>query len=607
MNTGSDRKWMLNRSLKTVIILLVFWIGAAGSICAEDSKSEDWQGTYLESEADVPEHRRYGKWRASRMNGGGYIQEVIPCPSDPKRFYAWVDVGGPFRSDDGGRTWRSITANLPPKEGAQDGYALLVDPENADRLLYACGLSWRHWRKPWAGCFLSEDGGKSWKQTLEFEEPCANRQNGGNLVRNPKDPNEILLATGLGGIYRSRDGGVTWENIGLQGTMPQFVKYDLRNPKNIWVSSRSNKARKIKKEEGLFFSSNSGETWEKISDRVPIDMVQLPYEPDRLYAVSKQRAIIVSNDNGKTWVNWIEGLPYKEKGPAWNTRNLHYMALTHGPDFLLTASKAGTFYSLPKGGTSWEKRSDGKGEVGNWWGRGAPGKPKQGRMFLGLTNLVVDPANPDRWFYTGAYDLGRTDDGGKNFVLSMEGMEATVIHSIQVDLKNPKIVHMGMADNGYLRSENGGLSFDRPHGGAPDNLKLLVVSPDNPDRLYGNGPERNHWALTHVHISEDNGKTWNKSSMTGMPKISKMGMPTLAVNPNNAMELYAGISGKVKENGPGLYRSTDGGMSWNWFSQGFTPGEACFGGGIWFDDSAIAVSSDGSMICAGRLSSSVYA
>ena len=44
-------------------------------------------------------------WKVLPMFGGGYVQNVIPCPSNPDRFYSYVDVGGPYRSDDRCRTW----------------------------------------------------------------------------------------------------------------------------------------------------------------------------------------------------------------------------------------------------------------------------------------------------------------------------------------------------------------------------------------------------------------------------------------------------------------------------------------------------------------------
>src|SRR5690554_5867847 len=88
----------------------------------------------------APSSQAYGPWRASRIGGGGWVQHVVPCLSLPTRYYAYVDMAGVYRSDDAGRTWRSMNAGLPSASLA--GYeirGLIVDPRDADKLLLAVG------------------------------------------------------------------------------------------------------------------------------------------------------------------------------------------------------------------------------------------------------------------------------------------------------------------------------------------------------------------------------------------------------------------------------------------------------------------------------------
>jgi hypothetical protein len=53
--------------------------------------------------ADTPPQKhvevRYGQWRSSHIGGGGYVQRIVLCPSNPKRVYAWTDCCGIYRSD----------------------------------------------------------------------------------------------------------------------------------------------------------------------------------------------------------------------------------------------------------------------------------------------------------------------------------------------------------------------------------------------------------------------------------------------------------------------------------------------------------------------------
>lgn len=63
----------------------------------------------------------YGKWRQGLIGGGGYIQNVVLCPSAPNRAYAYVDNSGMFRSEDQGRSWRMIHGGLPTSFGIYAG------------------------------------------------------------------------------------------------------------------------------------------------------------------------------------------------------------------------------------------------------------------------------------------------------------------------------------------------------------------------------------------------------------------------------------------------------------------------------------------------------
>ncbi len=61
---------------------------------------------------------KYGPWQSCRIGGGGFLQHVVFCPSDAKRIYLTSDVGGLYRSDDRGVTWRMLHAGCPPKPAA---------------------------------------------------------------------------------------------------------------------------------------------------------------------------------------------------------------------------------------------------------------------------------------------------------------------------------------------------------------------------------------------------------------------------------------------------------------------------------------------------------
>ncbi|HMO26464.1 MAG TPA: hypothetical protein PKB10_09350, partial [Tepidisphaeraceae bacterium] len=98
-----------------------------------------------------PRGPKYGAWTQSIFGGGGYIQNVVPT-SDPNIYYAWVDVAGVFRSDDGGQHWRCLTGNIKNRSPGINGCrGVSVDPSNPRRLVVALGHQWA----PVEGLFTS--------------------------------------------------------------------------------------------------------------------------------------------------------------------------------------------------------------------------------------------------------------------------------------------------------------------------------------------------------------------------------------------------------------------------------------------------------------------
>ena len=62
---------------------------------------------------DIPAYRTHGPWHSSVISGGGYIINIVPSEMNPNRLYTYSDVGGAFRSEDNGESWRMISGGLP--------------------------------------------------------------------------------------------------------------------------------------------------------------------------------------------------------------------------------------------------------------------------------------------------------------------------------------------------------------------------------------------------------------------------------------------------------------------------------------------------------------
>src|SRR5262245_50142666 len=152
-------------------------------------------------------YRLVGPFRASRTVGG------VGVPSQPGVFYAGVNNGGVWKTDDYGRTWRSIFDEAPT--GSVGDVA--VAPSNPDVIYVGSGEGLH---RPdlgvGDGIFKSIDGGRTWQHV-----GLGDVQQVGRIVVHPTNP-DIAFAAGMGhpyganderGVFRTNDGGRSWQNV----------------------------------------------------------------------------------------------------------------------------------------------------------------------------------------------------------------------------------------------------------------------------------------------------------------------------------------------------------------------------------------------------------
>jgi photosystem II stability/assembly factor-like uncharacterized protein len=550
-----------------------------------------------ESAAPRPSQRaRYGPWRSCMIGGGGYLQNVVLCPSDRRRVYSYVDVGGVYRSDDAGRRWRMMNAGLPSLPSGQNVRSLTVDPRDADRVIIAVGDAWTEAR----GIFVSSDGGETWRNTLAapFFGNGEYRWAGPLLARHPAKPDIVLAASVDRGLWRSADNGETWQQCGATGLHPTDLRFDVANPDRVWLCAQDSRLWVLGEERafkaGFFRSDDGGRTWVKVANRSPSEILQDPGDAHKLYGIIAG-AVHISRDQGVTWEPFAEGLPARtSEGYASEDE---FESLAAGPGFLLTASTKGTFYRLHTGEGIWRKiEREGLREIyeGEEWFR-----HESGGFGSALCSIIIDPRDPDHWFFTDWFAIYQTSDGGRNWELTIDGIEDTVIHVLQQDPSDCAVVHLGMADNGYFRSTDGGVRFHSIpwRDGITNNIKCLALSPAQPNRVYAVGPRQWQWEANQVFISENGGRTWKRSPMQGLPDMTEHHCNTIAVDPRDSDSVYLAVSGKVKPQGGGVYHSVDGGESWAWMGEGLPEGAEFFSHSIWDTDREIAVGPDGSMVC----------
>lgn len=511
------------------------------------------------SESEQPSSAfTYNGWSSGNFWGGGYVQNVVLCPSNPNRCYTYIDMAGLYRSDDKGNTWRMLHGAFPKGIGFLVR-GLSVDPRNADSIIVV--ISRRQFGK---GFLLSSsDGGNSFQITGRISTDNGGRRTTGFLIdRNPQNPDEIIVG-GYDGVKKSSDNGKTWTSIWSHSLNPTDLRYDRTDPNRLYLCSPTfprwsswNK----RYDPGFYRSEDGGKNWVKLSQESPTEIVQSQSDPGELYAIFNQETIKRSTDNGKTWHDWSKGL--NKKGIKYHdpfcNKNI-YTALGAGKDFLITASTLKDFYRLDRGSTVWKRIDIRKIDPRDYLGAHQIEK----HAFKATGSITVDPADPNHWYATDYYNVMQTFDAGKTWMCTSTGMSQVVMKSAFV-LPGTHDFLVTLMDHSWYITRDGGKNFSPYPGFGYERLFFQVV-PSDPNIIYASGPR-----ASTVTVSRDGGKTWKMPAQKGLPENRRHYIrSSVAVDPQNAETIYLGVSNEFANGkGGGVYVSCDAGETWTRMSNG---------------------------------------
>lgn len=364
-----------------------------------------------------------------------------------------------------GMTWRSIG----PVNMAGRITDVEADPRNP-KVFYVAGATGGLWKTINAGTTffpLWEDG------------PIASL---GDLAIAPSNPNILYLGTGEDdsrnsvqpgyGMYKSTDGGLTWQSIGLEKTqhIGRIVVHPT-NPNIVWVSALG-ALWGPNAERGLYKTTDGGRTWalsKFISDKAGfVDIAMDPRNPNVLFAASYERvrgpyffrsggpgsALWKTTDGGSTWREVRGGgFPETTKG------RISVIIAPSNPNVVYAMVEADSvrgekpqrlrsgLYRSADGGNSWRWMS-----VTN------------NRPFY-FSQIRVDPKNANR-VYRMAVDFAFSDDGGHSWRSGMLGIHEDY-HAMWINPNDP---------DHYIVGGDAGLFQTHDKGGTYDGLNQFVMS-----------------------------------------------------------------------------------------------------------------------------------
>lgn len=427
--------------------------------------------------------RTTGRWTLhGPTNVGGRILDVVVDPLHADSVYVATATGGVWHTADGGRTFSSVW----PDDYVQTIGALAI---GKDGTLYA-------------GTGEAGPGGGS-------------------------------LTYGGTGMYRSRDGGVSWQAIGLDKTERiGRVVVDPANPKRVWVAANG-PLFTSGGDRGLYLTNDGGDHWTKVlagstATAGAVDVALDPDDSKTVYTTMWDRVrhpgnrdytgggsgVYKSTDGGATWT--AVGTTFF--GPGLTTvGRLGVAAAKGGIVYVLSSTvdglTGGFYVSTDHGATFVPKSFDSDlvtgGYVYAWW---------FGRVY-------VAPDAPTHVYATGV-NLSESKDGGGTFA-APSGFHADQ-HAMAWDPKVADRVYLGN-DGGFYRSDDGGKTWDHGEYMPWNQLFSIDVSQQDGRRIVGG--------------LQDNGgnRSWDRDGQTsdaGWNDITGGDGTEMRINPKDQNVVY---------------------------------------------------------------------
>jgi photosystem II stability/assembly factor-like uncharacterized protein len=336
---------------------------------------------------------------------GGRASRVVGIPGDPSTYYLSTAAGGVWKSGNGGQTWESVFDDQPVSSIG----SVVLASGNPNIVFVGSGeANIRGNVGEGNGIYRSRDGGETWDHVWKAEGQI------GTIVVSPND-DDVIFAAALGspfgagperGVYRSTDGGDSWERVLYvdEDTGASDVAFDESNP-NIMFAGM----------------------WQ--TRRYPWDMI----------SGGEGSGLYMSRDGGDTWKK-LQGGGLPEG--IWGKVGVRVAPTNPDRVYALIEAEEGGLFRSDNGGNSWERISDSAGLRQRAWY---------------YTTLTIDPNNEDViWF--PQVSMLKTIDGGKT-VLQVEagGWDH---HDVWIDPENSRRIAEA-SDGGVSISVDGGETWER--------------------------------------------------------------------------------------------------------------------------------------------------
>ena len=355
--------------------------------------------------------------------------------TDGNLAFMGIDVGGLYRSVDGGKSWKQSSIGL----GSEGATGIAVDPNNSNRVL-VCGVN--STTNSHNGLYLSQDAGVTWlpvntngkvkghrdyRDSIAFDKSSNSPAFDGSAI--------AYWLTEWGDLYKTEDAAKSWSRIASSENFSSgeiFV-----NPSSGYVYIASPK--------GFFLSRDQGKSFEKKLDTPLTGIDVIGSRPDNVYLCSPN-GLYISTDSGNTFDN-IKGSGYPscahrlEVSPA----EPNYMVVSDDK-LKVSNSYSNKIYFSHDGGKSWTASSR---------------DTEKSIIPYNVRSEVMSwhPTDKNVCISTGGDMALRSTDSSKTFVWSNSGYNGAACTGLSVNVNNPDLMYASNQDYSGFYSVNGGATW----------------------------------------------------------------------------------------------------------------------------------------------------
>lgn len=405
-------------------------------------------------------------WVPANAGIGGTIFAITAHPDSAGVLYAGgYPNSAVFKTLNGGTTWQAIQSPSF-RQPTMFIYDIAIDSGTSSSVVIASYLG---------GAYRSENGGGTWQAA---NTGIANTELYA-LVAHPSQPGTFLCGSYRRAIYATTDGAASWaeRSMGLSGSHTRAIA--LHPPSDrLWAGTAS----------GILVSGDNGTTW-AFSNFAAANAVTLdPSDPTRLFAGTSniffKGDVLRSTDGGSHWTH-VYASP---RGPVFDV-----VIDPDDPQFVCAALgsdvASGAVARSIDGGQSW-----GLVDLGE----------------VAVLSLAIDPSNGQRLLAGTSTGLQESLDRGLSFHAIAPELGGSPVADIAFAPSEPDSIYLATSGSGVWRSGDGGLSFAQAIAGLPGVVRALALRPASGGHVL--------FAATPIGVfrSENHGDSWADISL-GLP------------------------------------------------------------------------------------------